>query len=521
MTDERSNEPTSTVETLDRSRLDRLIDALSEPSDGGVRVDAIRQVLAEAGLRTDDPRMARSQQVLGELEGSTVLTKGAFLEATHDGLLLLESAAARDLVIPDFAGFRARIEAIFDDTLGETSGAVADYIPQLGRVRPDQFGLAVCTVDGQRATFGDARVPTCIQSVSKPLNYAFALEEIGEAAVHRHMGCEPSGVSFNELALSKAGVPHNPMINAGGIMSAALIRRDLPVADRFDHVVESWTRLAGGARPGFNNSVYLSERTTADRNFALGYSMREHGAFPEESSLIEDLEFYFQCCSLEMTADSLAVVAATLANGGICPLTGERVLATETVQRCLSLMLSCGMYDYSGEWAFRIGLPAKSGVSGVVLTVVPNVMGICTFSPRLDAQGNSVRGIGFCRRLVDAFAFHVYDGLGGAPSRKDDPSRNREARDREFLVDLCWAASEGDCNGIQRLLMLGAAINGADYDGRTPLHLAASEGRIEAIELLLAQGADANARDRWGNRALDDAEREGRSDAAALLRDAA
>lgn len=398
---------------------------------------------------------------------------------------------------------------------------MADYIPQLGRVDPSKFGMAVCTIDGQRKAIGDAGETFCVQSVSKPFNYCFALEELGQDAVHRHMGCEPSGVSFNELSLNPQGRPHKPMINAGVIMSSALIRQSLPVADRFDHVAQMWTRLAGGVRPGFSNSTYLFERATADRNFALGYSLREHGAFPRPESLIKDLEFYFQCCSLEMTADTLAVVAATLANGGLCPLTGEQVLEQETVQSCLSLMLSCGMYDYSGEWAFRVGLPAKSGVSGVVLTVVPNVMGVCTWSPRLDAQGNSVRGIDFCQRLVNRFNFHVYHGLGVGRSTKIDPRFREDKAERRLVVDLCWAASEGDCDGLNRLILRGADPNAADYDGRTPLHLAASEGRVEAIRLLLELGAVPGACDRWGNAPRDDAVLANCEEAVKLLESAA
>ena len=164
------------------------------------------------------------------------------------------------------------------------------------------------------------------------------------------------------------------------------------MADRFDYVLQRWGQAAGGTMPGFSNPTYLSERKTADRNFALGYFMREKGAFPEGTDLVETLEFYFQCCSLELTAEAMSVVAATLANGGVCPLTGERVFQSGTVRKCLSLMSSCGMYDFSGEWAFRVGLPAKSGVSGVIMIVVPNVMGLVCWSPRLDENGNSVRG---------------------------------------------------------------------------------------------------------------------------------
>ena len=183
----------------------------------------------------------------------------------------------------------------------DNGGAVADYIPQLKRVDPEKFGIAVCTVDGQRFSTGDTSDLFCVQSVCKPINYSLALEEHGVAAVHRHVGREPSGRGFNELSLTDDGLPHNPMINSGAIMSCSLLRSRDELADRFDHVAATWRRLSGSARVGFNNSVYLSERRTADRNFALGYFMREQGAFPDGTDLVETLEFYFQCCSSSST----------------------------------------------------------------------------------------------------------------------------------------------------------------------------------------------------------------------------
>merc|ERR1712196_456992 len=155
----------------------------------------------------------------------------------------------------------------------------------------------------------------------------------------------------------------------------------------------------------------------------MGYMMSEAGAFPSEiktgKDMMENLEFYFKCCSIMQDAEAMSVVAATLANGGTCPITGEHVFKPDTVRDCLSLMYSCGMYDYSGKFAFHVGFPSKSGVAGALLIVIPNVMGICTWSPPLDANGNSVRGIDFCTRLVEHFSFHTYDRLPGLKSKKD------------------------------------------------------------------------------------------------------
>jgi hypothetical protein len=191
---------------------------------------------------------------------------------------------------------------MYAELLPVRSRAVADYIPQLRRVDPEQLAIAVCTVDGQRFCVGDATIAFCLQSVSKTVSYCLALEQHGVDEVHRHVGREPSGRSFNELALNPQGLPHNPMVNAGAIMTCSLIRPEEDIADRFDHVAATWRRLTGGGRIGFSNAVYLSERQTADRNFALGYSMRERRAFRPGTDLVQTLEFYFQCCSIEVDA---------------------------------------------------------------------------------------------------------------------------------------------------------------------------------------------------------------------------
>jgi glutaminase len=496
-----------------------LFDALADIGSETVSSKAVTEAFHGAGLRLDDPRLV---ETVSHLQPQRTEPEQRhfdyrdFVELVKPSLLVLERAVKRELVIPDFATFGSEMRRIYETTRRNRDGKVADYIPQLGRVDPEQYGVALCTIDGQRMTLGDADVPFCLQSSCKPINYCMALEEHGEEVVHRHIGCEPSGQSFNELALNPRGLPHNPMINAGAIMSCSLIQPGTTMADRFDHVLAQWQELTGGVRPGFSNPTYLSERRTADRNFALGYFMREHEAFPTGTDLVETLEFYFQCCSLEITADRMAVVAATLANGGVCPTTGRRVFRPETVQKCLSLMYSCGMYDFSGEWAFRIGLPAKSGVSGIIMVVVPNVMGYCCWSPRLDSHGNSVRGIEFSRQLVSTFNFHNYDNLTGELSGKLDPRDEPGHRRRDLLVDLCWAASEGDLGGIRRLVVQGAGLDGADYDGRTPLHLAASEGREEVVAYMLSEGVNRSPIDRWGNVPLDDARR-GEHDAVVAL----
>jgi glutaminase len=208
--------------------------------------------------------------------------------------------------------------------------------------------------------------------------------------------------------------------------------------------------------------------------------MREKNAFPEGTNLTETLEFYFQCCSIESCTYDLSVAAATLANAGTNPLTRDVIFRSSTVQNCLALMLSCGMYDFSGEFAFKIGLPAKSGVSGALMLVIPNLMGISIWSPRLDHIGNSVRGVKFCEQLVERFSFHQYDSLT-VHSAKINPRKKVDQFMASKVMELIRSASNGDLDEILRLEAEGVSPNIADYDGRTPLHLAACEGQTTVI----------------------------------------
>lgn len=376
-------------------------------------VDRLRRV----GIPEEDPRVRR---VLGEpadADDAKPMTANRFAAILEDRLI--GRALRGELAIADFAGFTAELTDIYEGLLADRRGRVADYIPALKSVDPDQFAVSVCTVDGQRFSVGDSGSRFCVQSVCKPVNYGLALEERGPELVHRHVGHEPSGRRFNALALTSDGLPHNPMINSGAIMCCSLIGPHLDPAARFDKVLRTWQKLAGTERVGFDEECYRSEERTADRNFALGYWMQEMNAFPANTELMETLAFYLKCCSIEMDAEGLGAAAAALANGGLSPVTGERVFSAASVQKCLSMMSACGMYDYSGEFAFSVGLPAKSGVSGALMVVVPRVMGICLWSPRLDIRGNSVRGIEFCRELVSRFPFHVYDNLDAGRGMED------------------------------------------------------------------------------------------------------
>ncbi|KAK6632317.1 hypothetical protein RUM44_007358 [Polyplax serrata] len=402
---------------------------------------------------------------------------------------------------------------------------VASYIPQLVRMSPESWGISVCTIDGQRYSVGDVSTPFTIQSCSKPLTYAIALENLGEEVVHKYVGQEPSGRNFNELVLDSNMQPHNPMINAGAILVCALLKTlvkpEMTLAEKFDFTMNYFKRLAGNEYLGFNNAVFLSEREAADRNYALGFLMREHKCFPPNTNFKECMDYYFQCCSMEANCESMSVMAATLANGGICPITDEKVLKSDSVRNVLSLMHSCGMYDYSGKFAFKVGIPAKSGVSGAMLVVIPNVMGICTFSPPLDQFGNSCRGLLFCEELVGRFNFHHYDSLKHAANKKDPRRHKYEVRGLN-VINLLFAAASGDVPALRRHRLSGMDMTLSDYDGRTALHLAAAEGHLKSVQFLIDHcSVPINPEDRWGKRPIDEAETFGHSQIVDYLREVA
>ena len=336
--------------------------------------------------------------------------------------------------------------------------------------------------------------------------------------MHSYVGREPSGQRFNEITLNRNGNPHNPMINAGAIVTSSMVRPQLPPSERFDFFMQVMDSLCGvtGA-PVFYNAVYLSEKNTADRNHALAYFMKENNSFPPDFDLRETLDFYMQCCSVEMNAEMVATAAATLAMAGICPTTGERVFRSSTVKDCLSMMSSCGMYDYSGEFAFRVGLPAKSGVGGCIFIIVPNLLGMCVWSPALDEFGNSVRGVQVCEALVETYNFHTYDSLIKTSSKKQDPRVQPTASQTQDTWTMIWASSQGDMDEIRRLEALGVDINEGDYDGRTPLHLAVAEGQTEVVRHFVNRGVTVAVKDRWGTTPLQEAKRQGLDEIVKLL----
>ncbi|HQR52356.1 MAG TPA: glutaminase A [Burkholderiales bacterium] len=298
------------------------------------------------------------------------------------------------------------LTSVFEQCLPGRQGEVASYIPELATVDPDRFGVALATIDGRLWVCGDAETEFTIQSISKALTYCLALELLGREEVFRHVGVEPSGDAFNAIVFDPhTDRPFNPMVNAGAITVSALLHR-VWQDEAFDILLDRFSKAAGRTLR-LSDSVYRSEAETGHRNRAIGHLLLCVGA--ARQPIEPALDLYFRQCSILVTAADLAQMGATLANIGENPFTGEFVFDVAAVRDTLSVMFTCGMYDYSGNWALDVGIPAKSGVGGGVLGVVNRQLGIGTFSPRLDAKGNSVRGLRVFQKLADEFGLHAFD----------------------------------------------------------------------------------------------------------------
>ena len=296
-----------------------------------------------------------------------------------------------------------RIAAAAPCHFGE--GKVADYIPALAEVAPDQFGIAVCDVNGQVWRAGAADTAFSIQSISKVLNLVIAMQRLDEPDIWTRVGREPSGQAFNSMVQleEEKGIPRNPFINAGAVLICELLVSRIMSIHWM--MREQARRLAGNPALNFDDRVARSEMEHKARNAALAYLMKAYGNLHSEVNDV--LDVYFHGCALAMSCVDVARAFAFLANGGINPQDGQPVVTPQQTRQLNALLLTCGLYDAAGDFAWRVGLPGKSGVGGGIVAIVPGQMSICVWSPRLDSYGNSVAGLRALETLVE--------GLGVAP----------------------------------------------------------------------------------------------------------
>ena len=288
-----------------------------------------------------------------------------------------------------------------------TDGNLASYIPELTKANPNWFGISVVTADGQTFEAGDTRQNFTIQSISKVFAYGLALEDHGREELLEKVGVEPTGDPFNSLIRldEDSKRPFNPMINAGAIATSSLIKGTNPT-DKLNRLLAMFERYLNH-EVVIDMPTFMSERSTGHRNRAMAHLMLNFDMISH--NIDSALDLYFQQCSVMVNCQDLAMMAATLANRGKQPVSRVQALSADYVKDLLSVMYTCGMYNRAGEWAYRVGIPAKSGVSGGIIAVVPGVAGIATFSPLIDKNGNSVRGLHAFEELSGQYGLHLFD----------------------------------------------------------------------------------------------------------------
>lgn len=373
-------------------------------------------------------------------------------------------------IVPDY------LTDVLADVEADVSGEMAKYIPELASADPERLSAVFATVDGEFHAGGDSDVEFTIQSISKPFAYALALSDRGFDSVLAKVGVEPSGEAFNEISLeSDTGRPRNPMINAGAITTHSLAGpEDLNPAERVERVVQGLSAFAG-RQLRVDETICASEMGSAHRNLAIAHMLRSHGILTEDPRAVVD--GYIRQCSVLVTTRDLAMMAATLANRGVNPLSNEQVVDQTVVRQVLSVMATCGMYDAAGDWATQVGIPAKSGVAGGLISALPGQLGIATFSPRLDVHGNSVRGVSLFERFSSDMGLHVME----VPATARAVVRSNRVRT--------------GADGATRLFRLQGAIRfaGAERIVREVLETAPSEPRV-VLDVSLVHSIDDVAR---------------------------
>lgn len=323
------------------------------------------------------------------------------------GLTLINAQVEKSPVAPDYNKLQQIIEEAYNQFVNDSAGVPADYIPELARVNPDLFGISVVTVDGRVFSIGDVEHCFSIQSISKVFTLAMVMEQLGQQAILEKLGAEPTGLPFNSVTAIEQQSTRvgNPLVNAGAIATTSLLECS-PEAAKWNSILEFYSACAG-EELGLLKDIYDSEAATNGRNQAIARLLDAYGVMYDDPEKAVDV--YTRQCSVGITTKQLATMGATLAAGGVNPFTGVEVMNAKNIPQILSIMLSCGMYDYSGTWSYLTGLPAKSGVGGGIVAVVPGKGAIAAFSPRLDAAGNSIRAQKAIAYISQQLSINIFD----------------------------------------------------------------------------------------------------------------
>ncbi|XP_076877625.1 glutaminase liver isoform, mitochondrial isoform X2 [Brachyhypopomus gauderio] len=488
-------------------------------SGGRVSTDRMFETLWSCGILRTDPRIKGCYALMRKLQDADgAVSRSTFHRCVTGFVSFILKALQGRFVLPDFSTFTEETQKLF--TKCKQLSSVKEK--EEGNENAGTWGVSICTVDGQRLSLGDWAEPCVLGEVCWALVYGLAVDQLGVDYVHRYVGVDEYAKYESPFTLNKQGVPHSPLTETGAIVSASLLQLTVrPVTEeeeKYESVLNIVRRLCNKEHANLNCTSYQRLRKDIIRLHALSFYLQEKKCFPEGVDINATLDLLLQCLSTEVTCASGAVMAATFANGGLCPMSGDQVLSPSAVRSALSLMQVAGLNDYSRVFHFKTSVPAKSSSSGVVLAVIPGVLGLTCWSPELDAHGNSWRGVHFCEALVSGFQLHSFDIR--TPFRQALSYRQWKVESEGYqIMNVLLAAYRGDVHSLRRYFLSGADVNAVDYDGRTALHVAASEGRLEVVGFLVENaGADCMLKDRWGNTALQEALRCNQGPAAHLLK---
>ncbi|XP_040893834.1 glutaminase liver isoform, mitochondrial isoform X1 [Toxotes jaculatrix] len=502
-----------------RVAADVLFDSFA--SDGRININQFFEAIWSSGLHRSDPRLRECffhLRKLQDAEGS--VDRNTFHRCVTGFVSLILKALQGRFVIPDFSTFTEETQKLFSRCRQLSSVQEKDK----DSMDSTKWGVSVCTVDGQRLSLGDWTGSLVLGEGAWPVVYGVAVDLLGPDLVHRYVGVEEYSRYDSPFMLTKTGIPHSPLTETGAIITTSLLqlagRLSAEEEEKYDSVLNVIRRLCNKEHANLNCTSYQSSRKASIRLHALSFYLQEKKCFPEKVDINTALDLMLQCSSTEVTCESGAAMAASLANGGLCPLSGDQVLSPAATRSMLSVMQVAGMKDYSTTFHYKTSVPAVSSSHGSLLAVVPGVLGLMAFSPELDACGNPWRAVHFCQELISAFQLHSFDIR--TPFRQILAYRQWKAESEGYqIMNVLLAAFRGDVQSLRRYFLSGVDVNAVDYDGRSALHVAAAEGHIEVICFLLENtGANPALKDRWGSSPLQEARRHNRNSAVQLLQGA-
>ncbi|XP_076589711.1 glutaminase liver isoform, mitochondrial [Chaetodon auriga] len=502
-----------------RGAADVLFDSFA--ADGRINVGRFFEAIWSSGLHRSDPRLRDCFLHLRKLQDADGLVdRDTFHRCVTGFVSLILKALQGRFVIPDFSTFTEETQKLFSRCRQLSSVQEKEK----DSVDSTKWSVSICTVDGQRLSLGDWAGSLVLGELSWPLVYGVAVDLLGSDFVHRYVGMEGFSRYDSPFTLTKTGLPHSPLTETGAIVTTSLLqlagRLSAEEEEKYDSVLNVIRRLCNKEHGSLSCSSFQSSRKVGVRLHSLSFYLQEKKCFPEKTDISAALDLLLQCASTEITCESGAVMAASLANGGLCPLSGDQVLSPAATRSMLSMMQVAGMKDYSTTFHYKTSMPAVSSSHGALLAVVPGVLGLMAFSPELDACGNSWRAVHFCQELISTFQLHTFDIR--TPFRQILAYRHWKTESEGYqIMNVLLAAFRGDVQTLRRYFLSGVDVNAVDYDGRSALHVAAAEGHTEVIRFLLQNaGANGALQDRWGSSPLQEARRHNQEAAVQLLQEA-